>query len=200
MKRRRMAFAAGSLALAACIAFSGCKEEDGDLYRRLEELGAAEYAAISLHAEIALDGLTLCDDYTVEKTGDGYTAEYAVERASVIEKDENGGYVPPKTVKTTVSGVLENVRGGELLPGGGTLPAGLSPSQPFRFEEGYFSDVVQSEGYFSADVTDPYAFFGQTEADGMTLEIFYRENAFERLTLRYRAESGAAVVYCYTYS
>ena len=197
-------FAVATFGLAACNTLVPPSPPEGEsVYDKLTEFARLEYDAITLNVSTTLDGVTLAGIYSMTTTEEGIRVEYTYEKMNLIEKNEDGSYTVPDTVKSTHTGVGTIVDGVFTLESGEAIDIAISRLNVgmLSFAQHNFKNVADEQGKFTADVENPAAFLQtQLTCTAMKTEIAYTSTALSSVHISYTSSENAQIVLTYTFS
>ena len=195
MKKRILAIL---IVCATAAVIGGCDkktENETNKYDELNAMLAHSYSQIVLTVTNEFDeDSVLTSEYTMKFSDAGMTITYSVERFSGISLDSAASFKTTLTGEAVIAdGKVTYVQGDEVSLDAVTASTGLN------FKEEYFENAEFTQTSFLADVKDASAFLGtEITCTGMRLNAAYGE-AFNTLTVTYKAESGHSVEYLYQF-
>lgn len=190
MKKAILAIAAFCVAAA----FFGACEKPGepDKYEVLNAKLNLNYSSLVITVTDTFDSdSSLISTYTVSHSDDGVKVSYSIERFAEISLEN-----PTSDYKVTTVGEAV-IKDGVVVSGdldvSGVLPDGLN------FKEEYFKNIEITSFSLEADVKDAAGFLGtEITCTDMKVSASFRD-AFNSITITYKAESGNDVEYLYQF-
>ena len=167
-------------------------EDTTKVYERLDDLANKDYLSVSLNIKTTTGIFELNSAYELTKE----SVVYSVEQFNMLPSDGNIDAANPSN-KTTLSGtaVIVNDKVHSLDGDRVEIPAYDVLSGSFNFAESYFTNVEDSNGRFSADVTAVSDFFGaQNTAENMHVIVEYNTSSLESIVITYSTENSDVVI------
>lgn len=178
------------LMLTFLFCMTGCGGNDSPpktVYENLNSLIAKESTSITLTVKTTTDGETLNGSYLISKQDNVYTVNYSYEKLNTFE--EVGGVITqPTEYKSTVTGNMKISNGTIIEQDGEASNVSIESLtvSGLTFNESYFSNVVNENNTFKADVNNPNGFMGyDVTLSNLKVEIAYTTEKISSIKLTY---------------
>ena len=176
------------LSFASC----GGASSDKNTCETLNKIFTKDNSLVNIEVKTVTNEKSLASMYTVVKETNGEKITYSIEKLSTFE-EVNGEYIVPESYKTTIKGEVLLSNGAVVSQSGDIADLDFTKTEipKFKFNEGYFSNVQDNAGKFTADVTNPSGFLGaEISCSNMSVTVSYSENKISEIILNYSTDKS----------
>lgn len=193
-----------TVSVAVCAAaFTACDTKgEENVYDRLTRLSQTEYPSLKLEVSVTNGGDTLKGVYDAISQGDSINVEYSYQVMNTIEKVD-GEYVVPSEKISTKTGIVKLKDGSvtEQIGDGIDISLKALTAGGLSFKQEYFTNILDTEGFFSAEVKSASSFLGYLiTATNMKVEAHYSSEALQTVGITYTDANSAAVTLNYSFN
>lgn len=185
--------------------FASCgessKNEDTTIYETLNKIFTKDNSLVNIKVETITNGKKLASVYIISEEANGKRITYSIERLNSFE-EINGEYIIPDSYKTTLKGEAFASNGKIVEQSGDVADLDFTKIEipSFKFNEGYFSNVQDNAGKFTADVTNPSGFTNASiSCNEMSVSVAYSETTISEILLNYISAEGSNVIIKYSF-
>ena len=192
--------------LAVVFAFASCggaqTQNKATVYEILNKIFTKDNSFVNIQVETVTSGKSLASMYTVAKETSGEKITYSIEKLSTFE-EVNGEYIVPESYKITLNGEVLVLNGNVVEQSGDIADLDFTKTEipNFKFNEGYFSNVQDNAGKFTADVINPSGFISTSiSCSDMSVSVVYNESMISEIVLSYTSVEGSSVTIKYLFN
>lgn len=161
---------------------------------KLNDMVQANYSQMKLSVSTVFSDASLKNTFDVSRDGSNFTVKYHLEKFAQLDIDK-----PVLSSKEVVEGTAEVQEGAVVEVSGVNLSKLITVNM--RFQNDYFANLQLTDSRFTADVTNPTAFFGVETFNGsnVKVEVNFGET-LQTIQVNYLSANGGSVTISYEFS
>ncbi len=182
--------------VVAVLTLCGCEKASGKVdYDSLTKKLNSDYSGWTLTVMTKKDDVTLTDIFTVKNSDTQTEIEYSIEKLSELSFDDDNDFITKKSGTAVIKdGKIETVNGDEV-----TIEIENIATLGLSFKAEYFGNAKFSDTSFSASVTNPSGFLGNSlTCTDMTVYASFADK-FTKINIIYTAENESKIVCTYSF-
>lgn len=189
---KKSIFAAVTILVLCAALLCACSGEPN--LNKLNDMAQASYSQTKLSVNTVFPDASLQSTFDISKSGSDFTVQYHLEKFAEMNIDK------------PISGQKEVVEGTAVVQNGATsVVSGVELNKlttvNMRFQNDYFANLQLTETRFTADVTNPTAFFGVSTFDGSKVKVDVNfGEVLQNIVVNYLSANGANVTITYEFT
>ena len=198
MKKKLFLLAICLLLVAFCLV--GCSGKEA--ISTVNKLRGKSYSSVNLTVIVSTADDDFESTFNVTYQDEfSYTVEFDIKRLATFEGD-----IPDSFLESYVG--VATVQDEKVVSVTGNLPDGMeikdADGHKLIFSDKTLTNVKDKDGVFTAKVSNPKGFMGQTnfacKANSMSVRVNYTSRALTDIRIQYTSTSGNRVVLLFTYT
>lgn len=189
---KKSIFAAVTILVLCAALLCACSGEPN--LNKLNDMVKASYSQMKLSVNTVFPDAILCNTFDVSRAGSESTVKYHLEKFAQLDIDN-----PVSSSKEVVEGTAVVKDGAVAEVSGVNLNKLITVNM--RFQNDYFANLKLTDSRFTADVTNPTAFFGVSTFDGSKVKVDVNfGEVLQNIVVNYLSANGANVTITYEFT